>query len=194
MNCKSLSNPDNGEVKMTNGTQLGSEAIYSCSPGYRLAGDATRICGVDENWSGSPPDCTLDAVIGSVAAIVFVLSLFLVVMSLIVCCALYHQKKGSKPPVEHVETVELTHQLPPVEHVETVEPTHQLPPVEHVETVEPTHQLPPVEHVETVELTHQPRLWCSLNGNYVINIKTLCSSTNEVENRVEYVFFRKLHT
>ena len=164
---------------MTNGTQLGSEAIYSCSPGYRLAGDAARICGMDENWSGSPPDCTLDAVIGSVAAIVFVLSLFLVVISLIVCCALYHQKKGSKPPVEHVETVELTHQLPPVEHVETVEPTHQLP---------------PVEHVETVELTHQPRLWCSLYGNYVINIKTLRSSTNEVENRVEYAFFRKLHT
>ena len=106
--CGSLSDPDNGQVRMTNGTQLGSEAIYSCSYGYRLAGDATRICEIDEDWSGSPPDCTLDAVIGFVGAIA--LSLFLAVVSLIGCCAVYHRKKGLKPPVEHVETIELTHQ------------------------------------------------------------------------------------
>ena len=119
---------------MTNSTQLGSEAIYSCNPGYRLAGDAIRNCGMNENWSGSAPDCTLDAVIGSVSAIVFVLSLFLVVMSLILCYALYHRKKGLKPPVEHVETGVLTRQLPPV------------------------------EYVETIELTHKPRLCCSLHN------------------------------
>ena len=107
---------------MTNSTQLGSEAIYSCNPGYRLAGDAIRNCGMNKSWSGSPPNCTLDAVIGSVAAIVFVLSLFLVVM---MCCAKYHRKKGLKPPVEHAETVELTRQLPPVEYMETIELTHQ---------------------------------------------------------------------
>ena len=93
---------------MTNGTQLGSEAIYSCSSGYRLAGDASRICETNEDWSGSPPYCTLDVIIGSVAAIV--LFLFLAVVSLIVCCAVYHRKKGSEPPVEHVETIEPTHQ------------------------------------------------------------------------------------
>ena len=109
INCRNLSNPDNGQVRIINGTLLGSEAIYSCSPGYRLDGDATRSCEMNENWSGSQPVCSLDAVIGTVIAIV--LSLFLVVLSLIVCYALYHRKKGLKPQVEYVESVELTHQL-----------------------------------------------------------------------------------
>ncbi|XP_065344152.1 uncharacterized protein LOC135942124 isoform X2 [Cloeon dipterum] len=38
-----------------------SQVVYSCTPGYRLAGKADLLCDVDERWNGPPPRCEVDA-------------------------------------------------------------------------------------------------------------------------------------
>ena len=72
--CPELANPGNGTVAITSSKWiylgLGSKASYSCDPGYKLVGDATRFCvlafpdpstqhlttqGV---WNGSIPTCS----------------------------------------------------------------------------------------------------------------------------------------
>ncbi len=49
-------NPQNGTVALSQGSQYGSIATYMCSPGYRLQGSSTRTCGA-AGWSGSAPTC-----------------------------------------------------------------------------------------------------------------------------------------
>ena len=56
VDCGVLGNPLNGEV-ITNGTGLGSSALYSCSAGYELENDTTRICQPNGLWSNSEPSC-----------------------------------------------------------------------------------------------------------------------------------------
>ena len=36
----------------------GEEAVYSCRPGYVLAGSERRVCGEDGVWSGALPTCS----------------------------------------------------------------------------------------------------------------------------------------
>jgi hypothetical protein len=50
------SNPQDGTVSLSQGSQYGSVATYACSQGYRLQGSASRTCG-DAGWSGSAPRC-----------------------------------------------------------------------------------------------------------------------------------------
>ena len=81
-------------------------ARYSCDFGYTLEGGDSRFCQIDGKWSGSPPHCTLDVLIGSVVAVsVFLL---LTVMSLVVCFVLCHQKRYFQPLVKSVGTDEFT--------------------------------------------------------------------------------------
>ena len=54
--CGSLPDPANGQVTLT-GTTVGSEATYTCNPGYTLWGDQTRQCRSGGQWSGSEPTC-----------------------------------------------------------------------------------------------------------------------------------------
>ena len=54
--CGSLNQPNGGQVS-TDGTSLGSQANYSCSEGYVLNGNTTRVCQNDGQWSGSEPIC-----------------------------------------------------------------------------------------------------------------------------------------
>ena len=61
MECPELYDPDNGEVNIT-GTRIGSEATYSCDPGYQLSsGQANLTCQqVDDDtadWNGVLPTC-----------------------------------------------------------------------------------------------------------------------------------------
>ena len=39
------------------GNTFGSQANYSCSEGYVLNGNGTRMCQADGQWSGSEPLC-----------------------------------------------------------------------------------------------------------------------------------------
>ena len=54
--CGTLNNPTNGEVS-ADGSTFGSQANYSCSEGYVLNGNSTRMCQADGQWSGSEPLC-----------------------------------------------------------------------------------------------------------------------------------------
>ena len=56
--CASLSDPADGEV-CTTGTLEGSEASYTCSPGFDCVGcNAVRTCGNDGQWDGLEAVCT----------------------------------------------------------------------------------------------------------------------------------------
>ena len=57
VDCDPLTDPANGQVNLTAGTELGQTAIYSCGTGYNLVGDSTRTCQATGNWSGSAPTC-----------------------------------------------------------------------------------------------------------------------------------------
>ena len=54
--CGPLSNPNNGQVTVTDFT-FGSEAHYSCTADCQPVGDSTRVCQADGSWSGSVPQC-----------------------------------------------------------------------------------------------------------------------------------------
>ena len=54
--CGTLNNPTYGEVSADRNT-FGSQANYSCSEGYVLNGNSTRMCLSDGQWSGSEPRC-----------------------------------------------------------------------------------------------------------------------------------------
>lgn len=56
--CGPLVSPENGTVMATS-TRVGSTATYACNTGYQLVGSASRTCGSDRTWSGSPPTCVL---------------------------------------------------------------------------------------------------------------------------------------
>ena len=54
--CPNLTFSGNGAVSQT-GNLPGDVASYSCTSGYRLSGDATRVCQMDGEWSGNEPSC-----------------------------------------------------------------------------------------------------------------------------------------
>ena len=54
--CGSLTSPANGSVSTPLMT-YGSMAIYSCSTGYKLVGEATSTCLSDGTWTGTAPKC-----------------------------------------------------------------------------------------------------------------------------------------
>jgi len=54
--CGNLSSPVNGLVTV-DGSTFGSQANYSCSEGYLLNGNSSRMCQADGQWSGSEPTC-----------------------------------------------------------------------------------------------------------------------------------------
>ena len=56
VSCGNLSSPVDGEVS-ADGNTFGSQANYSCSEGYVLNGNSTRMCQSDGQWSGSEPLC-----------------------------------------------------------------------------------------------------------------------------------------
>ena len=55
--CPSLSHPENGYVKFTEGRGVGAHAWYECKDGYRLEGSESRLCGSDLTWGGEAPKC-----------------------------------------------------------------------------------------------------------------------------------------
>ena len=54
--CPTLENPTNGRVRVS-GQTVGSRAIYSCNPGYKIDGNSRRRCMDDGQWSGEDPRC-----------------------------------------------------------------------------------------------------------------------------------------
>ena len=57
VDCRTLSNPVNGQVNTTAGTTFGQTATYSCNTGYNLMGNSTRTCQATGQWNGSEPTC-----------------------------------------------------------------------------------------------------------------------------------------
>ena len=57
VNCRPLTDPDNGLVDTPYGTTFRSTATYTCNTGYALSGSQTRSCGADGNWTSSEPFC-----------------------------------------------------------------------------------------------------------------------------------------
>ena len=56
VDCGILTNPENGIVRVS-GTLGGDTADYSCTEGYELNENGTRICGSNGTWSGEEPIC-----------------------------------------------------------------------------------------------------------------------------------------
>ncbi|KAF6091549.1 sushi repeat containing protein X-linked 2 [Phyllostomus discolor] len=57
MRCHTLPFITSGTYTCTNGVLLDSCCDYSCSSGYHLEGDRSRICMEDGQWSGGEPVC-----------------------------------------------------------------------------------------------------------------------------------------
>ncbi|KAG9509683.1 CUB and sushi domain-containing protein 1, partial [Fragariocoptes setiger] len=55
--CPALVAPSNGSVSVSNGNAEHSVATYTCSPGHRLVGNATRQCLLGAKWTGQAPLC-----------------------------------------------------------------------------------------------------------------------------------------
>ena len=47
-----------GGLVVYNGTVEDAVATYQCSSGYKLSGNAKRVCRCDGNWNGFIPSCT----------------------------------------------------------------------------------------------------------------------------------------
>jgi hypothetical protein len=47
----------NGTVSTANGAIYEQKATYTCNPGYRLVGVASRSCEAEGTWNGSAPSC-----------------------------------------------------------------------------------------------------------------------------------------
>ena len=56
LRCAVLQNPADGSVQVS-GNTVGSQAIYTCNPGFILSQDVTRTCLETEVWSGVNPEC-----------------------------------------------------------------------------------------------------------------------------------------
>ena len=56
VSCGDPGTPDNG-VRYGDTFKYQSTVVLECDPGYKLAGNITRTCQVDGNWSGSQPTC-----------------------------------------------------------------------------------------------------------------------------------------
>ncbi|KAH3836216.1 hypothetical protein DPMN_109587 [Dreissena polymorpha] len=55
--CGPLNSPANGKINI-NGTTFGNSVSYTCTFGYALIGDMSRVCLASGLWSGSDPVCT----------------------------------------------------------------------------------------------------------------------------------------
>ena len=49
-------NPTNGDVSWSS-LQIGSEAVFSCNPGFDLIGSSTATCKIDSTWSDVSQKC-----------------------------------------------------------------------------------------------------------------------------------------
>ena len=54
--CGTLDDPENGNVDLSDGTTEGSDATYTCFPGYELKGTDIRTCS-RSGWSDQKPTC-----------------------------------------------------------------------------------------------------------------------------------------
>ena len=66
ISCHTITPPVNGQVSFSSGTTsthfFGTVATFSCTSGFGLLGNMTRVCGGNGSsssgvWSGSPPIC-----------------------------------------------------------------------------------------------------------------------------------------
>ncbi len=55
--CSFLDAPRNGQVNLR-GTTVGSQALYTCFPGFTLSGVSSRTCLESGEWSDQAPTCT----------------------------------------------------------------------------------------------------------------------------------------
>lgn len=55
--CGKLQRVNNGVVSAEGGTKFSATALYTCSRGFELIGNAERKCGTDGLWSGHSPKC-----------------------------------------------------------------------------------------------------------------------------------------
>ena len=67
VDCGALTDPDNGQVTLSNGASLNSEASYSCNIGFAINGTSTRTCQINNQWSGSEPTCESENIVCIVA-------------------------------------------------------------------------------------------------------------------------------
>ena len=67
VDCGNLTDPDNGQVTLSNGASLNSEASYSCNIGFAINGTSTRTCQINDQWSGSAPTCESENIVCIVA-------------------------------------------------------------------------------------------------------------------------------
>ena len=57
VDCGTLEDPEDGFVDISEGVVLGNTARYTCLEGFRLVGNASRMCTMSGRWSGSEPNC-----------------------------------------------------------------------------------------------------------------------------------------
>lgn len=57
VDCGSLPDIPNGQVKFIPDTKFGSRAVYSCDSGHILVGNSKRTCQANGEWSGQEPVC-----------------------------------------------------------------------------------------------------------------------------------------
>lgn len=62
--CGQLANPAEGGVMIEGGRRVDSVATYSCTVGFFLVGNRTRMCREDLRWSGEVPTCSELIIIG----------------------------------------------------------------------------------------------------------------------------------
>ena len=55
--CGTLSDPANGDVDLSDGTEFEALAVYSCDAGYKLSTEPLRECLYTGSWSGVEPTC-----------------------------------------------------------------------------------------------------------------------------------------
>ena len=69
VSCGMLEIPVNGKIAFSDGTAIGSDANYSCNPGFNLAADenAIRTCQIDGSWSASASTCQSKSMIMGIA-------------------------------------------------------------------------------------------------------------------------------
>ena len=61
--CPELSAPTNGNITLSDGTNVGSVATYTCNEGYELSVTSTRFCRSGSRaWTGIDPTCDRESI------------------------------------------------------------------------------------------------------------------------------------
>ena len=61
--CVRIDAPSQGFVSFTgNATTYGSNATFSCKPGYTLSHTDTLACTAAGDWNGTPPTCDIKSI------------------------------------------------------------------------------------------------------------------------------------